>query len=82
MGYRQMIAARAGVAELPPDRQIVVYCYTGHTGAVATTALNMLGYDAINMKFGMGAWTRDANVRASAPFSEAAANNFAVVAGM
>jgi sulfur-carrier protein adenylyltransferase/sulfurtransferase len=76
------IAKSENLAKLPTDRQIVVYCYTGHTGAVATTALNMLGYDAINMKFGMGAWTRDASVRASTPFSEDAANNFAVVAGM
>lgn len=72
------IAKSENLAKLPTDRQIVIYCYTGHTGAVATTALNMLGYDAINMKFGMGAWTRDANVRASSPFSEAAAHNFAV----
>lgn len=55
---------------LPTDQQIVVYCYTGHTGAVATAALNMLGYDAVNMKFGMGAWTTDATVRVAAPFSE------------
>lgn len=73
------IAKSENLAKLPTDRQIVIYCYTGHTGAVATTALNMLGYDAINMKFGMGAWTRDATVRASTPFSEAAAHNFAVV---
>ena len=56
--------------KLPTDRQIVVYCYTGHTGGVATTALNMLGYDAINLKHGMMSWTQDPNVRGTAPFSE------------
>ena len=64
--------------KLPTDRQIVVYCYTGHTGAVVTTALNMLGYDAFNMKFGMGSWTRDAEVRVAATFSEDMANDFPI----
>ena len=35
------IAKEENLQKLPTDRQIVVYCYTGHTGAVATTALNM-----------------------------------------
>ena len=56
--------------KLPTDRQIVVYCYTGHTGAVATTALNMLGYDAINLMHGMMSWTQDPNVRVKTAFSE------------
>lgn len=64
--------------KLPTDKQIVVYCYTGHTAGVATTALNMLGYDAVNLKFGIMAWTQNATVRASTPFSEAgAAHQFA-----
>ena len=40
------------LAMIPTDEPIVVYCYTGHTGQIATTALNMLGYDAVNMKYG------------------------------
>ena len=65
--------------KLPSDRQIAVYCYTGHTGAVATTALNMLGYDAVNLKFGIISWTQDPDVRVAAPFSEdAAAHDFPV----
>ena len=42
------VAEPDNLAKLPTDKQIVVYCYTGHTGQVATTVLNMLGYDAIN----------------------------------
>lgn len=55
---------------LPTDQQIVVYCYTGHTGQVAATALRMLGYDAINLKHGMTAWSSDPNVRQTSAFSE------------
>lgn len=72
------IAKEENLQKLPTDRQIVVYCYTGHTGAVATTALNLLGYDAVNLKFGIGAWTKDANVRVAAPFSEATSSDFPV----
>ncbi len=64
------IAESANLATLPTDQQIVVYCYTGHTGGVATTCLQAMGYDAVNMKFGIMSWTRDADVRASQPFSE------------
>jgi len=28
----------------------VAYCYTGHTGQVAATILNVLGYDGTNLK--------------------------------
>ena len=76
--WRQVTKSE-NLEKLPTDRQIVVYCYTGHTGAVATTALNLLGYDAVNMKFGMGAWTTDPAVRVAAPFSEDAVMGFPVV---
>ena len=59
------------LAMLPTDKQIVVYCYTGHTGGVATTALNMMGYNAINLKYGICSWTRDTSVRATAAFDDA-----------
>ena len=64
------IGQSTNLAGLPTDQQIVVYCYTGHTGGVATTSLQAMGYDAVNMKFGIMSWTRDADVRASSPFSE------------
>ena len=64
------IAKVENLSQLPTDKQIVIYCYTGHTGAVATATLNMLGYSAVNLKFGMGSWTTDPTVRVAAPFSE------------
>jgi rhodanese-related sulfurtransferase len=56
------------LAKLPTDRQIVVYCYTGHTGQVATTVLKLLGYDAINLKFGMMGWTQNDEVLVATRF--------------
>ncbi len=57
---------------LPTDEEIVVYCYTGHTGQVAATLLNVLGYDVTNLKFGMMGWTDDAEVMATEPFESPA----------
>lgn len=59
------------LAKLPPDKPIVVYCYTGHTGQIATTLLNALGYDAVNMKFGMMGWSADPDVVATSVFDPA-----------
>jgi rhodanese-related sulfurtransferase len=41
-------------AELPKDKKIVVYCYTGQTAGQATAALRMMGYDAVSLNGGMG----------------------------
>ena len=40
---------------VPTDKQVVVWCYTGQTSAQVSTYLNMLGYDAYSLKFGMNA---------------------------
>ena len=65
------VAKVDALADVPTDREVVVYCYTGHTGAVATCVLGAMGYDAVNMKFGMGAWTRDETIRVAAAFDDA-----------
>lgn len=46
------------------DAKVVTYCYTGQTSAVLTAWLNVLGYDAYSLTFGMNglnnsnqAWT-------------------------
>ncbi len=44
------------LAALPADGQVVVYCYTGQTAGQVVGALNLLGYDAYSMKFGMPSW--------------------------
>jgi rhodanese-related sulfurtransferase len=65
------IADPDNLAMLPTDQPIMVYCYTGHTGQVAATALKLLGYDAINMKFGMMDWSDDPAVVGTTPFTKA-----------
>lgn len=75
------LADPANLAKLPPDRPIVVYCYTGHTGQVATTLLNALGYDAVNMKFGMMGWSADPEVVATTVFDPATQADYPVEQG-
>lgn len=73
------IGKEANLAQLPTNQPIAVYCYTGHTGGIATALLNAMGYEAYNLKFGMGAWTTDQSVRVAAAFNEATdAHDFAV----
>ena len=48
--------------KLDPDSPVYVYCYTGHSAAQAVALLNMLGYDAYSLKFGMCSWTEDESV--------------------
>jgi len=38
---------------LDPSAKVVTYCYTGQTSAVITACLNVLGYDAYSLTFGM-----------------------------
>ncbi len=52
------IANEDNLRKLDPEKTIIVYCYTGHTGQIVTTLLNMLGYNAINMKYGMMDWNK------------------------
>lgn len=66
------IAQADNLASLTTETPIVDYCYTGHTGQVAATALGLLGYDVTNLKFGMMSWTDDAEVQATDPFAGAA----------
>jgi rhodanese-related sulfurtransferase len=47
------------LSQLDPDSPVYVYCYTGHTGSQATALLQMLGYDAYNVSFGMCGWSDD-----------------------
>jgi rhodanese-related sulfurtransferase len=46
--------------KLPADQTIVAYCYTGQTAGQVTAVLNMLGYDAKNLKFGFCSWSSTA----------------------
>jgi len=62
------IAEENNLKKLNKDKTIITYCYTGHTGQLACTVLNLLGYEARNMKFGMMGWTDDPDVLGTTPF--------------
>jgi len=40
--------------KLPKDKTILVICYVGHTASQVMVVLNLLGYKAKALKFGMG----------------------------
>jgi len=48
--------------KINPDAPVYVYCYTGQSAAQGTALLQMLGYDAYNLTFGMCGWTSDTAV--------------------
>jgi rhodanese-related sulfurtransferase len=58
----QQIADATTLACLPKDRRFVVYSANGQTGGQAAAILGILGYDASNLKWGIGSWTRDSDI--------------------
>ncbi|MBN2543338.1 hypothetical protein JXI42_10780 [bacterium] len=68
--WKDLASDTLELKKLPTDRLIVVYCYTGHTGGYSAAALNLLGYTAKNLKWGILSWTDDADIRVASPFSE------------
>jgi rhodanese-related sulfurtransferase len=50
------------LARLPKGEKIYVYCYTGHTGSQVAALLNLCGYDATNITWGIMGWTKDTSV--------------------
>ena len=44
---------------LSGDEKILVACHTGHNAGQAVLVLNLLGYDASSLKFGMAGWHHD-----------------------
>jgi rhodanese-related sulfurtransferase len=44
---------------LPTDKTIVVYCWTGQHSSQVTAFLNILGYDAVSLKFGVNGMVYD-----------------------
>ena len=44
--------------KLDPAAQVVTYCYTGQTSAVISAYLNVLGFDAYSLKFGINGMSK------------------------
>ena len=51
------LSARA--AELPKDREMVIFCHHGARSAKATTWLRQQGYRASNLHGGIDAWSEE-----------------------
>ena len=68
IGYTSVFTEE-NLALLPKDKQIVVYCYTGHTATQITALLNTMGYDALCLLWGMCSWTNDSDVAVDKYFS-------------
>ena len=42
------------ISGFPTDKKLIIYCYSGQGSNQLVVMLNMLGYDAVSMKYGMG----------------------------
>jgi len=47
------ILSTASLYNIPSDRTVYVYCYTGQTSAALTSYLNTLGYTTLSIKYGV-----------------------------
>lgn len=47
------------IGDLPMDKKIVVYCYSGQTAGQTVAALKLLGYDAVSLNGGVGTPAND-----------------------
>ncbi len=65
------------LATLPKDKQIVLNCYTGQTSSQAVSNLNMLGFKAFNLVYGMPSWKIVEGV-STPPFDAAMSKNYDV----
>lgn len=45
---------QASFGDIPTDKPVVVYCYTGNTSSQVVPSLRMLGYEAYNLSGGWG----------------------------
>jgi rhodanese-related sulfurtransferase len=66
------------LGKLDPDAPVYVYCYTGDSAAQAAALLQMLGYDAYSLKFGMCSWSADPAVNTGKCFDAAAVQGYEV----
>jgi rhodanese-related sulfurtransferase len=55
IGFREL-AKPENLAKLPKDKEIILYCDTGHEQNKAVSALRMLGFNAHQMKWGFMSW--------------------------
>ncbi len=57
--YQNMTIASGGLSAVNPVATSAVYCYTGQTSSMITAWLNVLGYNATSIKFGVNSLNYD-----------------------
>lgn len=62
--------------KLDPDAPVYVYCYTGHNAGQTAAILQMLGYDAYSLSFGMCSWSSDPEINAGSCFDPSTAASY------
>lgn len=65
------------LATLPTDKQIVLNCYTGQTSSQTVSALNMMGFKAFNLVYGLPGWNMVEGV-STPPFDAAMSKGYDV----
>ncbi len=56
---KSSLQSSADLATLPTDKKIVVYCWTGQNSSQVTAFLDVLGYDAYSLRFGVNGMVHD-----------------------
>jgi len=46
----------ANLGQVPKDKPLVIYCASGHRGAIIMMGLRLMGYEAVNLAGGLNAW--------------------------
>jgi rhodanese-related sulfurtransferase len=76
------MAKEENLTKVPKNKTVVVYCYTGQTGAMGTVLLKLLGYKNVsNLKFGMQAWTQNETVNPIRYDPTESGRDYEIVAG-
>ena len=57
--YWRNILKKENLEKLPKDKSVVVYCYNGHIAGQVCFFLNLLGYEAVALKWGLTSWVCD-----------------------
>ena len=74
------LSSNSDLASLPTDKKIVVYDENGQTAAAVTAYLNLIGYDASNLAYGMnGFMNKEMSKKGLDAFTSKEINMFPVV---
>lgn len=64
--------------KIDPDSPVYVYCDTGHWAAEAAALLQILGYDAYSLKFGICSWSLDKTINNGLCYDAASIQSYEV----